>query len=337
MTVQRSLKSTFGTVVFGIAATLALSPSWAMAQEHRFDLTNDNPATTIASQGDEHFAKLVNEASGDRIRITVHHAGALGYRSKDNLDAVGDGAVPIATTFGTFVAGIDPIFNLSSLPFITGKPQDARTSITIAWPYLDKSFRKYGQKLLYTAPFTPVGIWAKGPVDSPEALKQLKIRTYDVISLNTLKAAGASPIQLSFGDIVPQLATGGINSVFTSAEGGSASKFWEHLNHFTELNYSTGVTFTHMNLAVYDGLPEDLRKVIDEAAATTNTWTWDAINGRIADRYELMRQNGVTIVTDVPETVRTLLQDAAQPEIEKWQQAVGPDATEILSKLKEGF
>jgi TRAP-type transport system periplasmic protein len=323
------------TAAYVAGALVVATGTSSPAQEYRFDLTNDSPPTFIASQGDEYFAKEVGELSDGRISITVHHGGALGYRSKDNLDAVADGAVPIATTFGTFIAGVDPIFNLSSLPFITGKPEDARASIEIARPFIEEAFGKYNQKLLFTAGLTPVGIWSKWPVDSQEALQRLKIRTYDPIGLNTLKTAGAAPIQLSFGDIVPQLATGGINSVFTSAEGGSSSKFWEYLSHFTELNYSTGVTFTHMNLDAYKQLPKELQQVIDEAAAKTEARNWDALTGRVADRYALMRENGVTIVTDIPEEFRNMLLEAAQPEIEKWQGAVGPNAETILSKLRE--
>jgi TRAP-type C4-dicarboxylate transport system substrate-binding protein len=317
-----------------VSAVLAGAPVWVGAQVFKFDMTNDNPPTTLASQGDEFFAALVNKNSQGRIVITVHHSGSLGYKSKDNLDAVGDGAVPMANTFGGFIAGINPMFNISSLPFVTGNPKDAKAAIDVAWPYLNKALAQYKQRLLFTSPFTPVGIWAKKPVTSRDALANLKIRTFDAIGTNILKTAGAAPVQLSFGDIVPQLATGGLDAVFTSAEGGSASKFWEHVGFFTEINYSTGIAFAHMNQASYDKLPPDLRKVIDDAAARTDERNWKELQGRIDQRYAEMKQNGMTIVTNVPPEFRRYLMEASKPEIEKWKKSVGPDAAEMLTKIE---
>ena len=43
---------------------------------------------------------------------------ALGYKSKDQFDAVTDGAVPLADTYMGPLRGVHPIFLLSSLPFL---------------------------------------------------------------------------------------------------------------------------------------------------------------------------------------------------------------------------
>ena len=108
----------------------------------------------------------------------------------------------------------------------------------MARPHFERVFAKHDQILLYASPWPPSGIWAKQPVDNIGALKNLKIRTYDRNGTITLKAAGAAAVKLSWADVVPQLGTGGIQAVLTSAEGGVNAKFWEHLDHFTEINYA---------------------------------------------------------------------------------------------------
>ena len=85
------------------------------------------------------------------------------------------------------------------------------------------------------------------PLDSMDAIKNVRIRTYDANGTITLRNAGAAPIQLSWADTVPQLTTGGIDGVLTSADGGAAAQLWEHQSHFTEVNYASPLQIVHMN------------------------------------------------------------------------------------------
>ena len=48
-----------------------------------------------------------------------------------------------------------------------------------------------------------------------------------------------------------QLASGGIDGVLTSVEGGTNAKFWEHLTHFSAINYSMSLNMTHLNKDAY--------------------------------------------------------------------------------------
>ncbi len=50
-------------------------------------------------------------------------------------------------------------------------------------------------------------------------LSGLKIRAWDASGTRTLKTAGAAAVQMSWADVVPQLSSGGIEAVLTSAEG----------------------------------------------------------------------------------------------------------------------
>ncbi|KKL82584.1 hypothetical protein LCGC14_1983320, partial [marine sediment metagenome] len=75
-------------------------------------------ATSVHGEGDTFFAKLLAEKTKGQIVVTLHFGGALGYKSKDHLDAVGDGAIPIADTYVGALGGIDSMFLLPSLPFL---------------------------------------------------------------------------------------------------------------------------------------------------------------------------------------------------------------------------
>jgi TRAP-type C4-dicarboxylate transport system substrate-binding protein len=261
----------------------------------------------------------------------VHHfGGALGYKSLDQFDAVGDGAIPIADTYVGPLGGIDPMFLLPSLPFLAKTAAEARALYDVARPYYDEIFAANNQKLLYSSPWPPSGIWAKKPVASMAELKGLKIRTYDANGTITLKSAGAAPIQLSWADVVPQLSTGGIDAVLTSAESGANAKFWEQLSHFTEINYAMPLNMLHINLDVLNGLTPELQQAVLEAAEATSERNWQAVLTRVEANYAEMEPNGVTVVTGVPEDYLAALNEAGREALDDWLVKTGAKGKAII-------
>ncbi len=318
-----------------VVAAFAFSSGSAVAEVVKWDMANEYQATSVHGEGDTFFAKLLAEKTKGQIVVTLHFGGSLGYKSKDHLDAVGDGAIPIADTYVGALGGIDSMFLLPSLPFLAATTEEARILYEVAKPHYDKVFAKNNQKLLYASPWPPSGIWGKRPIDSLAALKNLKIRTYDPNGTITLKAAGASPIQLSWADVVPQLGTGGIDAVLTSAEGGVNAKFWEHLNHFTEINYAMPLNMVHINLDSFNGLSPALQKAVLEAAEEVSARNWKALDGRRQGNYKSMKANGVTVVTGVPSAYLKALSDAGQAALDRWASKTGETAQSIIAEYRK--
>jgi TRAP-type C4-dicarboxylate transport system substrate-binding protein len=188
-------------------------------------MANEYADSSVHGQAQQVFADTAAEASNGSVKITNHFGASLGYTSAQHFDAVADGALPIANTNMGTVSGIEPIFLLSSLPFLANSIEEARMLWEAARPYYEKTFEEYNQILLYASPWPPAGIWANKPVTSLADLKGLRIRAWDASGTSTLQGAGAAALQLPWADVVPQLASGGIEAVLTSAEGGANSKF----------------------------------------------------------------------------------------------------------------
>jgi TRAP-type C4-dicarboxylate transport system substrate-binding protein len=320
---------------FVLAATLALGVGAAHAADYNWDLANEYQASSIFGEGDALFAERVAELSGGRIKVTLHMGGALGYKSVDHFDAVGDGALPIADSYTGAWQGIDPIFTMPALPFLASNVEEARALYQAAKPYYEEVFAKNNQKLLVASPWPPSGMWGKKPLDSMGGVKNLRIRTYDPNGTKTLKAAGAAPIQLSWADVIPQLTTGGIDAVLTSAEGGVNAKFWEHLSHFTEINYAMPLSMTHMNLDTYNDLPPDLKKAVDDAAKATEDRNWGAVVDRRKNNYKTMESNGMTVVTGVPKAYLDALNKAGEDALADWSAKMGERGQKIMADYKK--
>ncbi len=328
---MQSIVKTF--IAAGAVAALGLSG--ANAADIKWDLANEYQASSLHGQGDAYFAKKLKETSGGKIALTLHLGGALGYKSKDHFDAVGDGAIQLADSYTGAWQGFDPIFTMPALPFLAATVEEAYALYQAAKPHYNEVFAKNNQKLLYATAWPPSGMWGKKPLDSDGAIKNLRIRTYDPNGTKTLKAAGAAPIQLSWADVVPQLSTGGIDAVLTSAEGGVNAKFWEHLSHFTEINYAMPLSMVHMNKDTYDGLSADMKKAVDDAAAATEKFNWDGLSNRRANNYKTMKSNGMTVVTGVSRGYLNYLSNAGETALNDWLAKMGDRGKKIIADYKK--
>jgi TRAP-type C4-dicarboxylate transport system substrate-binding protein len=78
---------------------------------------------------------------------------------------------------------------------------EARRMYDLAKPRYEAVLKGFNQKLLYSTPWPASGIWAKGAVDTPEAVAKLKIRTYDKTGTDLMAALGATASVVSFADL----------------------------------------------------------------------------------------------------------------------------------------
>ncbi|MDN3718177.1 TRAP transporter substrate-binding protein DctP [Roseibium salinum] len=191
-------------------------------------------------------------------------------------------------------------------------PEEARNLFLAARSEYEAVFANNNQKLLWASPWPPSGIWAKKPVGDLDALAGLKIRTYDANGTITLLEANAAPIQLSWADVVPQLSTGGIEAVLTSAEAGANAKFWEHLDHFTEVNYAMPLNMIHINLDTWNDLSPEHQDAVLEAAKAAEDHVWQSVVTRVSENYTQMRSENMTVVSDVDPAFLAALHEAGQ-------------------------
>lgn len=321
------------------ATTLFLLPPMppgAQAQEVRWDMPNEYGEATITGQADKVFSKLLEDNSDGRIKITHHFGGSLGFRSVDHWSSVEDGAVALASTYVGVFTGIDPIFILTSMPFLATNPVESKALIDAARAEYEKVFAGSNQVLLYTEPWVPVGIWATKPVITPEDLKGLRIRTYDRNGTEVMEKVGAAPVQMTWSDVVPALATKTIESVLTGASPGLATNFQDYMTHYHEVGFVMGSSMIHMNRDVFDDLSPDLQEILLDTAAEAEEIVWKNVSESLKDDFAHLKEVGVTIHPEpTPELIGTL-KAAAEPILDDWKTKM-PDgvADGILSRYRE--
>lgn len=333
MILDRRQLLTYGAALAG-ASSLAGLPRHVLAAPQYWDMADEYGEAALTGKASKYFVQLVNERIGDELSITYHGGGALGLKSVDHFDAVEDGAVPIAVTLATQLGGIDPLFDMTSLPFLVQTPQEAYQLWRAAKAEYARIFDDHGMVLLWAMPNPPSGIHARRPIDQPSALDGLRIRTYDANGTRTLAAAGASPLQISWSDLIPQLSTGGIDAVLTSADGGVQLSIWDYLSDFTELNYAMALFVTHVNKDSFMALSEEAQQALHAISDEVDAYNWEIMQATVEESYRIMGENGMTITRNPPQAVFDRLQDAAAEVRSAWLDKVGERGEKILAEFE---
>lgn len=305
-----------------------------LSAEYNWNMANEYALNSIVGQADASFVKALEEESKGRIKVTLHQGGSLGYKQNAHFDAVRDGTLEIASTISGVLRGVDPIFEVNGIPFIAKDFDEVRTLHDVAMSKYEEIFENNGQKLLFIEIWLAGGICAKKNITSVADLKNLKIRSYSPNDVITLKELGAAPVSLTWADVVPQLSTGGIDAVITSPEGVVLAKLWEFTDYFIRINNSFATNFVHMNADLYNGLPADIKKAVDNAAATAAETSWNIAAEREKTNIGIAKENGMKIITDINPDLKKALNDAAQVTLDEWLSKTGDDGKKIIEAYK---
>jgi len=316
-----------GLIALFFTAAVAAQPATPLR------ITTEYPATSMPGLGVSTFAEKVAQKSGGRVVLTPSFDASAGFKSGDMVDAVQARKIDAADAFAGGVANKYPLFAVSSLPFLADSLPRAEALLKAARPAYERFLQAHGQKLLYTTPWPASGIWSKKPVGSLDALRALRIRTYDDISQSTMTAAGAQAFNISFADAMPRIAAGDVDAVLSSGDGGAGRKLWQYLPAFAEINYAMPISIATINLAAYEALDAAGKAAVDQAGAETEAAQWQRIRSRLDENYQTMRSNGVAIDARVAPDVMRGLKAASAGAVTQWQAKVGADADEILKRL----
>jgi len=298
---------------------------WRMATEY--------PANTMPGEGVSTFATEVKSRTAGALEILPSYDASAGIKSADIPKAVRDGALDAGDAYGGALAGLDPVFALSSLPFVVENIQDAQRLLELARPLYARAFEALGQHLLYVTPWPASGIWSSRPASSVDALRTLSIRTYDTTSASVMQAAGAKAEFLSFSELPARLKAGTINAALSSGDGDAGRKLWGWLPYFTTIEYAMPLSFATVSARAYAALSPEQRRAVDQAAQATESRQWSRLRNRGEDNRQNMQRSGVTMEPPSP-ALRKVLQRAGEQAVAEWEQKAGHDAAAVLEQFR---
>jgi TRAP-type C4-dicarboxylate transport system substrate-binding protein len=293
------------------------------------------PATVLVP-----WMKKIEAESGGRIKFEHYPAMQLGGKPGELIDQVEDGVVDVIWTLPGYTPGRFPRSEVMELPFMmTSAEATSRALWTLGEKYMfDTEFTDV--KVLGLFVHGPGVIHSKTPITVPADLAGVKLRAPTRVTNMMITALGATAVGMPVPQVAESLSKGVIDGTILPWEVTGAIKSSELVTNHTEFPGAplyTAVFLIAMNKAVYDGLPEDLKAVIDANSGLE----FSAAGGKLGEAADAGGRQiavdlGNTIIQLTPEQVAEW-QAAAQPTIEAWiaeTAAAGFDGKALFDEAK---
>lgn len=289
--------------VLGLAA--ALLPLAAQAQSAAPKLLRFNHvlgAKEPYHQGFLDWAKRVEQRTNGTLKIEVFHSAALG-KEEDIIEQMRQGAAigqnTDAARLGNYVPGIA----------VVNGPYFAETLDDVAKLRNAPTMKRYQEELASKHGLRVVCFnWAQGyrhvfsnkPVKTPEDLKGQRVRTPPApIWQESVRAIGATPVAMAFGEMYPALQQRAIDGVELVYNNIPAGRFHEVLKYASETRHILLINFQVVGSKFFDGLTGDQQKALTEECDKAGGETSRQILASEAEVREQLKKRGMTVVEGV--------------------------------------
>ncbi|MDR5848628.1 TRAP transporter substrate-binding protein [Caballeronia sp. LZ003] len=310
---------------FALSAAFTLqTPAFAVD----WDFATANAPGNYQTKLDEKFAAEVAAATNNEVKINIHAGGQLGFKGPEMLSVIRDGLVPIGSFQFAQQVGISPILGASSVPYLVSGFDEMKTFRSVSKPYYDAEFKKFNQKLLLTIPWPGQNVFSKVELSNSDTFRTMKIRTTDRNGSDFFRSLGASPAQIPWGEVVPALSTGVINSVSTSTSSAVDGQFWDFQKACNVVNWQSNFEGVSVNLDAWNKLSAKNQKAIEEVVARLEPVFWDAAKAEDSKNFETLKAKGMEIYTP-PAAVRDAMAAKGKPSWTAIEDAV-PAAKPLL-------
>lgn len=337
-----SRRTFIATAGASIAAPAVLRVTRANAAEVTLRLHHFLPAvSSVHTYMLDPWTKRIESETGGRLKIDIYPSMQLGGTPPQLYDQAKDGVADIVWTLPGYTTGRFPTTEVFELPFVAA--QRARVNARAAQDFAEQHLKEETKdvKLLCFWCHDHGLIHAKRQVKTMEDLKGLKLRFPTRLAGEALKALGASPIGMPVPQVPESLAQGVIDGAVIPWEVVPSIKVHELVKYHTEIpgspTFYTATFMIAMNKAKYEGLPDDLRKVIDAqsgmALATEAGKMFDDIGLKIS---EMVKKRGNTI-SAISEAEKARWMEATKPVVDNWikqMQSRNLDGAKLLEAAK---
>jgi len=318
-------------------ALLKPSGSGDGSDVRRLRVAHSLPVSHPVHAGIEHFAERLAAYSHGRLKVDIFPNSQLGSEPQtvEQMQAgTLDGAKIGAAVLGSFV----PTAKIFSLPYLFRDREHY-------WEVLEGPI---GQDLVELLAITgrghPSGLhgltfydagsrsfYAQRPVLHPDDLRGLKIRVQpDPVAMDTIRALGASPTPVSWGELYTALQQGVVDGAENNAPSFVSSRHFEVCKEFSSNHHSRVPDILILSQRTWESLTEEQQAWVQQAADDSSVFQREAWETGVEAAFEKMRAEGVTVhevdvrpFLEATEPVRERYAEGEVLELMKRIQAVG--------------
>ena len=277
------------------------------------------------------------EANSDHV-VEIYPFGTLG-ESADTTELAQLGAIQFVDASPGFTGSLIPELQVFLLPYVL--PEDPKvladfykTSDTIN----DKLAGMYEEKSLKLIDMFPEGevvMTTKEPVKSPADLDGVKFRVMTTpLLVETYDAFGATPTPLPWGEVFGSLQLNMIQGQENPMFFVESTNMYEVTDYITYTGHNTFTTAVAANLGFYDGLSDEDKKLVQDAADAAYDHIIDYQKGLQEEaQAKILEAKPSMTVTVLSDEERVPFREAAAQVKDKFVEMTGDSGRSVL----EGF
>ena len=264
--------------------------------------------------GVEYFKKTVEERSNGEIEVQVYPNNQMG-NSKQIFESLLLGSLDIILTDPGAPAFADiPLWDMVMGPFMY---RDYEHAYTVAHsPMMEKMYEDL-EKELDIQVIDPIWFYgvrhlttAKTPINTPEDLVGLKIRTPDIPGfIKAIEVIGGTPTPLSFADLYLALKQGVVDGQENPMGVIYSKKFYEAQKYLILTGHMLSKNTVYMSNKAMDKLSEKNQQIIREAINEAGRYNDELMKDSESETMAKLEEMGMEVITPDVESFRAKAMD----------------------------
>lgn len=252
------------------------------------------PANTFPAVQMEKWKEELEKRTNGQVKVNLFPGGTL-LKADNMYDGVANKVADIGLSSTTYEPGRFPLLGLSDMP--SGYPSSKVASLVtheLINQYPPEAFKDF--KIITSFATEAAFIQTKDPVSSLGELKGKQLRISGALT-PIMKELGAAPVGMSQAEVAEALQTGVVNGMVTSREGLLDFKFAEYVKYVTDYPLTINTFVAVMNKDVWNSLPENVQKVIDELNLEMTQFTGEYLDNHVQKAMEWsQKEQGLQVV-----------------------------------------
>ncbi len=288
----------------------------AGAAEIELNYANFPPAQTFPCVQMERWKAEVEERTQGKVQIHTFPGGTL-LGAKGMFRGVKQGQADIGCLSMAYQPGVFPMTSVVGLPVgFTSAETASRVLWDIYAKYDPEEFSEVKVLTMFTS--APSNLMSKKRVTALEDFKGLEIRASGSLS-RSLELLGATPVSMPMPETPEALQKGVVQGLLSSLEVLKDFNYAAYCPYQTILNLQVYPFAVVMNKDVWQSLPPDVQKVMEDLGPEQAEWTGKYMDGHVEEALEYAQDTYSTQVDRLSGEEMRELQAKVSPIVEEWK------------------
>lgn len=318
-----------------VALFLTVAP--AMAQDEKITLTYATylPQTFTWVQVDDWYMDEVEARTNGKVTFEKFYGATL-LKALDVMPGLSAGAADLGTGAPGYNVDMLPLSSVMQ-PFVTSKADAAIRAFFELYqtqPAFTQEWEGNNLKLLYAMSAVENTFWTDRPVTSRDDLQSMRIRATLGVA-QSLDILGATTVAMGLQDAIEGMKRGVLDG-FSSApfDIGVLAGFHNIASHVNDAGNMGvfGIITNAVNLDTWNGLPDDVKAVMEEVALEVPDKLIELTNEAVSNAVDtIIATETLEVVLTTPEEDAAWKEATAQAVWDKW--VADMDARDLPGKL----